>query len=148
MRSGVSRHLLGVLGARFSVGRTSIFRVGKPLSLAVLVGMCNTSNFSTCGAPECRPTPMPRFRGRGSVFRIVHRNSMFLRRPCVDFSPIMGFIHRTTGSPSILTVGRALCHIDNGSPVVTTLTRTTRGNGRISMLMRLGTHFSRRGGVM
>lgn len=99
--------------------------------------------------------PIVRISGRScprrtpSVFTTVHRNSVLIRRPCRSFATsIRRFVARTTGSPGILTVGVALCHASNSSPVIGTLVDTTTGHGRIITLIRLGTQFSRTGGVI
>lgn len=140
----VHRFLISTL----SIARHRVCFRENPLSLAFLSGFTRVGNYrSVYFRPVIPMGPPTRFYNCSSVFRTVHRGSELIRRPCRDFSIIISFIGGTTASPGILTVGRALCHIDKGSPVITTLVGTTRGNGRMAILIRLGTEFSRRGGV-
>lgn len=85
-------------------------------------------------------------RGR-SVFGCIGRGSLLLCCPCRSFRRFVRFLCRTMRSPRAGRVVMARCHMTRGSTIVGALVTTTRGKGGMAMFMRLGTHFSRRGGL-
>lgn len=93
------------------------------------------------------PVHIPFLSRVNSIFQTIGGQSVLLRFPCRSFSCLVHFLVRTTFSPGMSRVGVARCQITRGSTIVGALVDTTRGKGGIAIFIRLGTHFSRRGGV-
>lgn len=94
-----------------------------------------------------RPVGLAYLSRHRSVFHCIRGGSLLLRCPCRSFSRFVRFLCRTIRRPAIHRVVIARCHITRGSAIVGALVTTTRGKGGIAIFIRLGTHFSRRGGL-
>lgn len=143
---GVPTSCLRFLISTFNVGHSSLIPKSGRLGLRSLTRLPGPD-----GRLYARLGPHPvalgyLSRGR-SVFHCIDGGSLVLRFPCRSFRRFVRFLCRTIRSPSYGRVVVARCEITRGSIIVGALVTTTRGNGGMAIFMRLGTHFSRRGGL-
>lgn len=143
---GVPSSFLSTLMRTLKVGQRRLIPNSGRLGLRSLTSLPGPGpSVPTVIGP--RPVFLPKV-GRGRfVCHQVTGQSVLLCCPCRDFRRFVRFLCRTIRSPFYHRVVVARCHITRRSRIVGTLVTTTQGKGRIAIFIRLGTHFSRRGGL-
>lgn len=133
----------------FGVHPRYVFQAGVPVGLSFVFTVTSGLPSSGGGALISMPfSPRPSsVLTRNGIVPRVGGGSTLLYCPCRDVRPFLRLVGRTSASPRILAVGVAVCHLTGGTQLMRCLYTTTRGKGRIAILVRLETHFSRRGGV-
>lgn len=142
----VPSSFLGFLMSTFQVQRRRLMPKSGRLGLRSLHRLPGPGR----SVPQVRepvPVGLGQLGSGRSVFDCIRGGSLLLCCPCRSFSRFVRFLCRTIRGPRAHRVVMARCQMTRGSTIVGALVTTTRGNGGIAMFIRLGTHFSRRGGL-
>ena len=136
---GMSTDLSEFLIKRLGLKPFQVYRVKGPLAFAQFMSLYGLDR-PGLKIPGHSPVVPPLLQ-TDSIFRIIHKQDVFLHHPYDSFSPVLDFVQTAAEDPNVISIKQTLYRVGNDSPIVRSLIEARRRGKQVTAVVELKARF-------